>query len=176
MSRKSLAARQWLAAERTLTNWLPPGDPTLADSGVDGVVGAVGDMNAEAGSPSREAHYLGRQLRTGPAANRHDANIRAFSVDLALPVDWTLFGIWLTMLVHRHGAKILRIKGILNVLGSETPVAVHGVQHLIHPPVHMAAWPNAERHSRLVFIVKGLERATIQRSLNAFIQTPAPLP
>src|SRR6185503_17320310 len=84
-------------------------------------------------------------------------------------LDWTMFGVWLTMLLHRHGEKVLRVKGILNVAGSHTPVAVHGVQHLVHPPVHMAAWPDAERCSRLVFIVDGLERASIERSLQAFM-------
>jgi G3E family GTPase len=63
---------------------------------------------------------------------------------------------------------VLRVKGILNVAGSETPVAVHGVQHLVHPPVHMAAWPQDDRRSRLVFIVDGLDRAAIERSLAAF--------
>ena len=50
------------------------------------------------------------------------------------PLDWTLFGLWLTMLLNRHGDKVLRVKGILNVAGSPAPVAVHGVQHLVHPP------------------------------------------
>jgi G3E family GTPase len=47
---------------------------------------------------------------------------------------------------------------------------VHGVQHLVHPPVHMAAWPDADRRSRLVFIVDGLERSAIERSLEAFLR------
>jgi hypothetical protein len=42
------------------------------------------------------------------------------------PVDWTVFGIWLTMLLHRHGNEVLRVKGILNTADAETPVAVHG--------------------------------------------------
>jgi G3E family GTPase len=170
MSRKTLAARQWLAAERQPPGWLPRGDPASADGAEDSADDGEDDVEL----PPRDGRYLGQQRRSGPAESRHDANIRAFSVELALPVDWTLFGIWLTMLVHRHGANILRIKGILDVQGSATPVAIHGVQHLIHPPVHMAAWPDSDRHSRLVFIVKGLDRATVQRSLNAFIGAAAP--
>ena len=149
MSRKTLAAQQWFAAERMPPGWLVGGD-----------------------APPPDGRYLAQQRRTRPAASRHDADIRAFSIEIAEPLDWTLFGIWLTMLVHRHGSKILRLKGILNVQGSAAPVAVHGVQHLIHPPVHMAAWPDASRHSVLVFIVKGIERATVLRSLNAFIGSP----
>jgi G3E family GTPase len=102
--------------------------------------------------------------------NRHD-DIRAFALSLDKPVDWTVFGIWLTMLLHRHGNEVLRVKGILNVADAETPVAVHGVQHLVHPPTHMSAWPDIDRRSRLVFIVKGLAPAAIERSLRAFSMT-----
>jgi G3E family GTPase len=101
--------------------------------------------------------------------SRHGDDIRAVALSWERPVDWAMFGVWLTMLLHRHGNELLRIKGILNVAGSETPVAVHGVQHLIHPPAHLAAWPDAGRHSRLVLIVKGLEPTAIARSLHSFL-------
>jgi G3E family GTPase len=102
--------------------------------------------------------------------NRHDETIHAFAFAFDGPLDWTLFGLWLTMLLNRHGEKLLRVKGILNVAGSPAPVAVHGVQHLVHPPIHMAAWPDADRRSRLVFIVDGLDRGLVERSLRAFLQ------
>lgn len=105
--------------------------------------------------------------------NRHDETIHAFALGFDGPLDWTLFGLWLTMLLNRHGEKLLRVKGILNVAGSAAPVAVHGVQHLVHPPVHMAAWPDADRRSRLVFIVDGLDRGLIERSLQAFLRQDA---
>jgi G3E family GTPase len=49
-----------------------------------------------------------------------------------------------------------------------TPVVIHGVQHLIHPPVHLEGWPDPDRRSRIVFIVRGLEQSLIERSLAAF--------
>jgi G3E family GTPase len=104
--------------------------------------------------------------------NRHDDAIHAVALDWDQPVDWAMFGIWLTMLLHRHGNEVLRVKGILNVAGTDTPVAVHGVQYLVHPPTHMRAWPDADRRSRLVLIVKGLAPATIERSLRAFSMFP----
>ena len=109
-------------------------------------------------------------LRAFPAAPEqpHGA-VHSFALAFEGALDWTMFGIWLTMLLNRHGEKVLRVKGILNVAGSATPVAVHGVQHLVHPPVHMAAWPDDDRRSRLVFIVDGLSRHAIERSLSAFL-------
>jgi G3E family GTPase len=72
------------------------------------------------------------------------------------------------MLVNRHGARILRVKGILSIVGEADPVAVHGVQHLVHPPQHLRAWPSEDRRSRLVFIVDGIEPDQLRRSLAAF--------
>jgi G3E family GTPase len=60
------------------------------------------------------------------------------------------------------------VKGILNVGGEDRPVAIHGVQRLVHPPVHMKAWPDADRRSKLVFIVEGLDPAIIEHSLRVF--------
>ncbi len=102
------------------------------------------------------------------AAHHHGGQVRSFSITVEQPVDWTAFGIWLTMLLNRHGEAVLRVKCILDLIGEETPIAVHGVQHLVHPPVHMAAWPDSGRQSRLVFIVDGLEPALLRRSFEVF--------
>src|SRR5262249_56282990 len=83
-----------------------------------------------------------------PDRNRHDEAIHAFALAFDGGLDWTLFGLWLTMLLNRHGERVLRVKGILNVAASPTPVAIHGVQHLVHPPVHMAARPDPAPPSR----------------------------
>jgi len=116
-------------------------------------------------SPAHDDHQDGDR-------NRHGDDIRATAFCLDGAIDWTMFGIWLTMLLNRHGNAVLRVKGILNVAGTDTPVAVHGVQHLVHPPTHMRAWPDADRRSRLVFIVRGLDPQAIERSWRAFSRTP----
>ncbi len=72
------------------------------------------------------------------------------------------------MLLHRHGTDVLRVKGMLNVGSGAGPVVVHGVQHLVHPPDHLPQWPDDDHSSRIVFIVRGLSREAIERSLNAF--------
>ena len=123
--------------------------------------------------------WFAQEMEAHPHAhdrNRHGDSIHAFALVFDGPLDWTLFGLWLTMLLHRHGNAVLRVKGILNVEGSPTPVAVHGVQYLVHPPIHMAAWPDEDRRSRLVFIVEDLERDVIERSLAAFLALGAPAP
>ncbi len=100
--------------------------------------------------------------------NRHEGGIHAFCLRYEQPIDWNAFGVWLTMLLHRHGNDVLRVKGMLNVTECDGPVVVHGVQHLIHPPDHLPHWPDEDHSSRIVFIVRGLSRAMIERSLAAF--------
>ena len=100
--------------------------------------------------------------------NRHDEHIRTFTLIFDEALDWTAFGIWLTMLLHAHGEKVLRVKGILNVKGVEAPVVINGVQHVVHPPMHLKAWPDDDHRSRIVFIVDDIEQDLIERSLAAF--------
>ena len=38
----------------------------------------------------------------------------------------------------------------------DIPVVFQAVQHLIHPPVELAAWPDKDRRSRVVFITRGV--------------------
>ena len=45
---------------------------------------------------------------------------------------------------------------------------INGVQHVVHPPVHLARWPDGDRRSRIVFIVDSLARERLEASLKAF--------
>jgi G3E family GTPase len=103
--------------------------------------------------------------------NRHDARIRAFCLRWDAPLDWDRFVDWAEMLAATQGDRLLRLKGVLNVAGTERPVAVHAVQHMFHPPVELAAWPDADRRSRLVFITRDLSEAAIRDQFAAFAGT-----
>jgi G3E family GTPase len=109
----------------------------------------------------------------GKRAGTHGTGIRSFALTIDAPLDWTVFGIWLTMLINRHGSRILRVKGILSIQDEANPVAVHGVQHLVHPPQHLRGWPDGDRRSRLIFIVDGIEPEQLRRSLKAFMSLDA---
>jgi G3E family GTPase len=100
--------------------------------------------------------------------NRHSADVTSLSLALDEPLDWTAFGIWLSMLLNRHGNDVLRVKGILNVQGSAAPVFINAVQHIVHPPQHLERWPTDDRRSRIVFIVRGIDPQRLRRSLAAF--------
>ncbi|HVI91186.1 MAG TPA: GTP-binding protein [Dongiaceae bacterium] len=108
----------------------------------------------------------------GHDVNRHDDHIRAFCLTHAAPLDWEKFVSWIEMLIATQGADLLRIKGILNVAGEEKPVAIHGIQHLFHPPVVLPDWPSADHRSRLVFITRDLDAAALGKSLADFQNSP----
>jgi G3E family GTPase len=81
------------------------------------------------------------------------------------------------MLLHAHGERILRVKGILDAKGSDTPVVIHAVQHLVHQLEHLSAWPTQDPKSRLVFIIRDMDPKMIIRSFNAFCrQGEDPIP
>jgi G3E family GTPase len=131
------------------------------------------ENNVDAGALlSGEGHEAWQPAETDDAIPddhpRHADQIRTLALSIDDPIDWARFSIWLTMLLNRHGEALLRIKGILNVADAVTPVAVHAVQHLVHTPRHLKAWPDADRRSRLVFIAHGLDPAMIRRSFRAF--------
>lgn len=100
--------------------------------------------------------------------NRHDDRIRAHCIVIDTPLEWDVVAAWLGALAQSRGPDLLRMKGIVNVAGEETPIAVHGVQHLFHPPARLPKWPDADRRSKFVFIVREIPRAEIEDSLARF--------
>ena len=103
-----------------------------------------------------------------PSTGHHDhGDIRAFSLVLEQPLDWDAFAVWLTMLLHSRGLDVLRVKGLIDV-GAAGPVVLDGVQHVVHRPRHLAAWPDDDHRSRIVFITRGIERDAVLASLEAF--------
>jgi G3E family GTPase len=106
---------------------------------------------------------------TAQPASGHDSSISAGLLKLDDDIEWPAFGVWMTMLLHRHGEDVLRVKGLLKVRGLEGPVAIHGVQHLVHPPEHLESWPaGAKRGSVVVVIARNLDIGRLECSLAVF--------
>ena len=105
---------------------------------------------------------------------RHGSGIQAVCLTREAPVAWDRLAAWLETMILTHGSQLLRVKGIVNAEGESAPIAVHGVQHLFHPPVQLEAWPDLDRRTRLVIIAKGLDRETLERSLASFVGADRP--
>ncbi|MFC0269483.1 CobW family GTP-binding protein [Kushneria aurantia] len=112
-------------------------------------------------SSAAPALLLSRDAQQG----RHDEGIRAHSFTFETPIDAGRFEHWLSLLDMLMGEDMLRFKGIVDIAGRQRPVAVHGVQRLLYPPVELARWPGQTRGSRLVFITRKIERQQLADSL-----------
>lgn len=115
------------------------------------------------------ASLLERARASGPISiGTHTTGVEATCLIFHAPLDWTGFGLWLGLLLHRHGERVLRTKALLNVAERNGPVLVQSVQHTVYPPQHLAKWPSADRRTRIVVIAKDLARSAIESSLAAF--------
>ena len=110
-----------------------------------------------------------------PDVNRHDEHIGSFvlTTDEAIPAG--TLEMFLELLRATHGARLLRIKGIVKLAEMpETPVVIHGVQHVFHPTVRLDHWPDDDHRTRLVFITRDLSERTVRELFEAFLGVAAP--
>jgi len=151
---------------------------------LNGEVDAAALFNAGLYDPSTKSNDVQRWLRAeayedglhryGHAAhepthrhdvNRHDDRIRATCLTFDEPLDAGRFNRWLGILTKFRGPDVLRVKGILNLAESDKPIVIHGVQHLLHPPVMLDRWPSADRRTKLVFITRDISDKELRDTL-----------
>lgn len=101
--------------------------------------------------------------------SRHGDSIRAFAISESRAISPQGLELFIALLTSYHGPKLLRVKGLILVDDDPSrPVVVHGVQHIFHPPVRLASWPDGKRETRLVVIADGLEKSEIEHLFKAF--------
>jgi G3E family GTPase len=166
LARLNPAARRWRsAAPQSPRGSSPPGLPPadlLVGQDAFAAESRATEIAGWIAADAEHAHHA-----HGEDASRHD-RIRAFTLAFDGDVDWNVFAVWFTLLLHAHGAELLRVKGLLRVAGAPGPVVVNAVQHLVHPPFHLDAWPPDWRESRLVFIARDIAPAAVERSFALF--------
>ncbi len=111
------------------------------------------------------ASLRSRLARLGalPASHAH-TEVTTTSFEFQKPLDWVAFGVWLSLFVHAHGRKVLRIKGLVPA-GGRGAVMVNAVHDVLFAPEHL---PAAAVRARLVVIAEDLDSGAIRRSLFAF--------
>jgi G3E family GTPase len=107
--------------------------------------------------------------------NRHNDHIRSFVLTTDRPIPGGTLDMFFELLRATHGVKLLRMKGIVQLAETpETPLVVHGVQHVFHPPARLPQWPDADRRTRIVFITRDLPEPVVRELFEAFLGQPAP--
>jgi G3E family GTPase len=118
------------------------------------------------------AEWLGEAAHSD-ADHGHQHEVQSLCLTAEIPLDWARFHDWLSQLRAAHGDRLLRVKGVLNVAGEDGPIAIHGVQHVFHPPVALPRWPDQDRRSRLVLIAGGLDRHLIGETWELVASLPS---
>jgi G3E family GTPase len=106
-----------------------------------------------------------------PAA-RHDDRISSVSMVFDDPIQPIMLDIWMETLIAARGPDILRLKAVIWANGFDMPFVIHGVQHIIDPPIRLARWAGEDRKSRVVIIGRDLPREALLDSLQVLKTQP----
>lgn len=113
--------------------------------------------------PSRERPNGRRPTDDAGAAHGELPDVTV--VQLPTDVEWGRFSVWLSLLLHRWGQDVLRVKGVV-AGGPGLRTSVEAVHHVVYPPRHVAA---AAATNEIVFMTRGVPVVRLARSLEAFL-------
>lgn len=101
--------------------------------------------------------------------NRHGTDITAFCFTGPDPVNaWDVQDVIETLQTDL-GADLLRLKAIACLdEDPATPVILHAVQHILHPPARLTRWPGAPE-TRIIVIARGPARDTVRATFARFL-------
>jgi G3E family GTPase len=97
------------------------------------------------------------------AAHTHYADVTSVGLHLDEPVDLDRLNAWLSVLLRDSGADLFRMKGILNVAGSDNRFVFQGV-HMLLDAREDRAWGAEKRASDLIFIGRKLDHASLSEA------------
>lgn len=100
------------------------------------------------------------------------SNIESFSLVVSEPLEPLALLAAISLVQQQYGDSILRIKGILNLVGQDKPVIIHGVQGSLYPLSELASWPDDEKVSKLVFIVRSTVKEQIEHIFRNALENP----
>jgi G3E family GTPase len=189
LTKTDLAGAEGLALLRARLKALNPGAPildaakgqataaALLEAGLYDPSSKIPDMKrwlAEAAVEAAEhAHHHHDEGDPDHRHHHHDDRIRVFTLASEAAIPAATLESFLDLLRSIHGAKLLRLKGIVRLAEEpDQPVVLHAVQHVMHPPARLAAWPDQDRRSRIVCVTWDLDPAIVRRLFGAFLGQP----
>lgn len=165
------------ALRMSATNGELPPERLFGASRLDSAAAADRWLMAENGSHANH-HAAAVQANAPGGGHAHTSGVVCCSLTFPLPLTWRELNRWLTAFRIRHGERLLRMKGIVELEGEAAPVAVHGVHHVFHPPQPLPHLTDKGlRGARLVVIARNLSEDEIKASWRAFTEAqPRALP
>jgi G3E family GTPase len=99
-----------------------------------------------------------------------DADVNSLAFRCERPLNARRFAQFLNAVIRSHGPRLLRYKGVLNLLGQERKVILQGVHELMSYDAGAAWGPQEPRLSKLVFIGLGLPRPMFLAALAGCVE------
>lgn len=110
----------------------------------------------------------GANATAGVQASLH-AGVRTHVIRSRAAISEHLLAMFLELLRGAHGAKTLRVKGLVKLVDDPgRPVVAQGAQHVVHPLTRLDRWPDGDETTRLVFVLRDLDPAYVQALWDAF--------
>jgi G3E family GTPase len=138
----------------TLRHLNPAAPQSAAILGEDAALGPLSPDSQAAPLPP-----LSDEDRRGP--------ISPACVTVRSAMDWTLFAVWLSALLHARGNDLVRIKGIVRTPAGR--LLLQTVRKVVQSPEILPDRPDSSEEGKIVFIGRGFRPEDLQRSLDHFI-------
>ena len=120
-----------------------------------------------------DAHLCGTDAVLAPLETReykpdHEHDEEVTSVGITLPGDFHLERLnrWLGQLLVKQGQDIFRMKGVLSLRGQDERFVFQGV-HMLFDGRPDRPWGNEQRHNKMVFIGRNLDRSALEEGFRA---------
>jgi G3E family GTPase len=168
LGRHPEARRQVMLADRVLVTKPDLGDAAAAARAVRELQPGLEVRAAVRGAAAPGWLFAPGEPAAPAAAARHSEGLGSIVIEREAPVPALALTLWMQALAEHAGPRLLRLKGLVALAEDPArPMAVHAVQHLVHPPDWLAAWPGGERRTRIVLIGQGIPRHFPARLLAA---------
>ncbi|MFC7053388.1 CobW family GTP-binding protein [Hansschlegelia quercus] len=159
LSKTDLATAEQVVAARALVARLAPA-ATLQDAGALNVAALL--------APS-----LGIKPSLEVLPEAHGA-VRTIAMASEAALSREAYDLFVELLRSAHAPKLLRLKGLIRIVGDERPLVVQGVRHVFAEPRFLENWPDGDVRTRLVAIGEDLAPDLLPRLYAAFAGTVAP--
>ncbi len=189
LTKADLATPQAIAALTDRLRGINPGaeivtvangalDPEVLLAHADDPAADLSRWIAAGGTGSHDPHHHhdgdGPHAHAAPHFHGAASGIGTFVIERDVPLPRSAVRTWLRSLLSLRGADMLRLKGVVALAGDPVATAVlQCVQHVVHPPVPLAASPLGEGRTRLVVIARGVSREGVERALDDAVAAAA---
>lgn len=110
-------------------------------------------------------------LQAAPLSPLSDEDTRGAifptSVSMGASMDWSLFAVWLSALLHARGNDLVRIKGVVRTPAGR--LLLQTVRKVVQSPEILPNRPDLGDDGKIVFIGRGFRPEDLQRSLDHFL-------